>query len=49
MRIVFNSFSIKNRVIFIALAFTTFLFMEIVWRMGFEAIIGYFQVVEALK
>jgi len=26
-----------------------FISMEIVWRMCFEAMIGYFQVVEALK
>jgi hypothetical protein len=42
-------FSIKNRVYIFLLFFVAFIFGEIFLRMGFEAIIGYFQMVEALK
>ena len=46
---IFNSFSLKNRVLFIFFTIFAFLFMELFWRMGFEMIIGYFQMVQALK
>ena len=45
----FSSFSLKNRVLFILFMIFMFLFMELFWRMGFEAMIGYFQMVQALK
>ncbi len=45
----FSQLNFKNRVISILLMFFIFISMEIVWRMCFEAMIGYFQIIEALK
>jgi len=45
----FGTMSLKRK--FLSILFFIFIFisMEIVWRMCFEAMIGYFQMVEALK
>jgi len=45
----FGTMSLKRKVLSILLFVLIFVSMEIVWRMCFEAMIGYFQVVEALK
>ncbi len=45
----FGTMSIKRKVLSIALFVAMFISMEIVWRMCFEAMIGYFQMIEALK
>ncbi len=53
----FNSFllnlletmSLKRKVLSILLFIAMFISMEIVWRMCFEAMIGYFQMIDALK
>ncbi len=45
----FSRLSLKYRVISIFLMVLMFIFMEIVWRMCFEAMIGYFQIIEILK
>ncbi|NOZ89847.1 MAG: DUF4282 domain-containing protein [Epsilonproteobacteria bacterium] len=45
----FSQLNLKNRIISILLMFFMFISMEIVWRMCFEAMIGYFQMIESLK
>ena len=45
----FGTMSLKRKVISIALFIAIFISMEIVWRMCFEAMIGYFQMIDALK
>jgi len=45
----FGTMSLKRKVISISLMIIMFISMEIVWRMCFEAMIGYFQIIEALK
>ncbi len=45
----FGTMSLKRKLLSIALFVTMFISMEIVWRMCFEAMIGYFQMIEALK
>ena len=41
----FGTMSLKRKVLLIFI----FISMEIVWRMCFEAMIGYFQIIDALK
>ena len=45
----FGTMSLKRKVLSIALFVAMFISMEIVWRMCFEAMIGYFQMIEAIK
>jgi hypothetical protein len=45
----FGTMSLKRKVIYIALMIMIFISMEIVWRVCFEAMVGYFQMIEALK
>ena len=45
----FGTMSLKRKVLSVLLFVLMFLSMEIVWRMCFEAMIGYFQMIEALK
>jgi len=45
----FSQLNLKKRVLSILLMVFMFISMEIVWRMCFEAMIGYFQMIEALK
>ena len=45
----FGTMSLKRKIISILLFIAMFISMEIVWRMCFEAMIGYFQMIEALK
>ena len=45
----FGTISLKKRVLSIALFIAIFISMQIAWRMCFEAMIGYFQIIEALK
>jgi hypothetical protein len=45
----FGRLTLKRRVISILLMVMMFISMEIVWRMCFEAMIGYFQMVEHLR
>jgi len=45
----FGTMSFKRKVLSILLFTLMFISMEIVWRMCFEAMIGYFQMVESLK
>jgi len=45
----FGTMSLKRKVLSILLFILMFISMEIVWRMCFEAMIGYFQMIEALK
>jgi len=46
---IFNSIKIRNKWYFGIAFLLCFLVCEIFWRVGFEAIIGYFQMVEATK
>jgi len=45
----FGKLTLKRKLLSIVFAFLIFISMEIVWRMCFEAMIGYFQMVEATK
>jgi len=45
LRNLFGTMSLSKKLLFIFM----FISMEIVWRICFEAMIGYFQVIEALK
>jgi len=45
----FGTMSLKKRLLSILLFLFMFMSMEIVWRMCFEAMIGYFQIIESLK
>jgi len=49
LRNLFGTMSLKKRFLSMLLFIFMFISMEIVWRMCFEAMIGYFQVIEALK
>jgi Mn2+/Fe2+ NRAMP family transporter len=43
-----NLLNVKQKVLFIALFVTAFLFMELFWRMLFEFLIAYMQIRDAL-
>jgi len=45
----FGTMSLSKKLLSMLLFLFMFMSMEIVWRMCFEAMIGYFQVIEALK
>jgi len=45
----FGKMSLTKKLLSIVLFIFMFISMEIVWRMCFEAMIGYFQMIEALK
>jgi len=45
----FGELSLKSKILSILFMMAIFISMEIVWRMCFELMIGYFQMVEALK
>ena len=45
----FGTMSLKRKTILIALFVAMFISMEIVWRVCFEAMIGYFQMIDAIK
>ncbi len=45
----FGTMSLKRKVLLIFIFISMFISMEIVWRMCFEAMIGYFQMIDALK
>ncbi len=45
----FGKLSLKRKVLSIIFAIFAFISMEIVWRMCFEAMIGYFQIIEGIK
>ncbi len=49
LKSLFGQLSLKRRVLFILFMVFMFISMEIVWRMCFEAMIGYFQMVQAIK
>jgi hypothetical protein len=49
LKTLFGQLSLKRRIISILLMIMMFISMEIVWRMCFEAMIGYFQMIESLK
>ena len=44
-----GTMSLKRKVLSILLFIAMFISMEIVWRMCFEAMIGYFQMIENIK
>jgi len=46
---IFGKMSLTKKLLSIVLFIFMFISMEIVWRMCFEAMIGYFQMIEALK
>jgi len=46
---IFGKMSLKRKVLSILFMIVIFISMEIVWRICFEAMIGYFQMIEALK
>ena len=46
--LVWQSLSLKQKIIFIALFVMAFLFMELFWRMMFEFLIAYMQMRDAL-
>jgi len=45
----FGKMSLTKKLLSILMFIFMFISMEIVWRMCFEAMIGYFQMIEALK
>jgi len=45
----FGTMSLSKKLLSMLLFLFMFISMEIVWRICFEAMIGYFQVIEALK
>jgi len=45
----FGTMSLSKKLLSMLLFLFMFMSMEIVWRMCFEAMIGYFQIIEALK
>jgi hypothetical protein len=45
----FGKLSLKRKILSILILIMLFISMEIIWRMCFEAMIGYFQMIEALK
>jgi len=45
----FGTMSLTKKLLSVLLFLFMFISMEIVWRMCFEAMIGYFQIIEALK
>lgn len=47
--LIFKQLSQRDRIIVIVLLFLMFVAMEIIWRMMFEAMIGYFQMHDFLK
>ncbi len=49
LKSLFGQLSLKRRVLFILFMVFMFISMEIVWRMCFEAMVGYFQMVQAIK
>ncbi len=49
LKSLFGQLSLKRRVLFILFMLFMFISMEIVWRMCFEAMVGYFQMVQAIK
>ena len=49
LKTLFGTMSLKRRLLSIIFMILMFISMEIVWRICFEAMIGYFQMIEALK
>jgi len=45
----FGTMSLTKKLLSVLLFLFMFMSMEIVWRMCFEAMIGYFQIIESLK
>jgi hypothetical protein len=45
----FGKLTLKKKIVSILIIIMLFISMEIVWRMCFEVMIGYFQMIEALK
>ena len=45
---IWQSFSIKQKILFIAMFIVAFLFMELFWRILFEYLIAYMQMRDAL-
>jgi hypothetical protein len=45
----FGKLTLKRKILSILFMIMAFISMEIVWRMCFEAMIGYFQMIESLK
>jgi len=45
----FGSMSLQRKILSILMMIAMFIAMEIIWRMCFEAMIGYFQMIESLK
>ena len=43
----FNSLSFKYKILYIVFVVAGFIFLEIFWRIGFEFIIGYFELIKA--
>jgi hypothetical protein len=46
---IFRELNLTKKILSILFMIFLFISMEIVWRMCFEAMIGYFQMIEALK
>ena len=49
LKTLFGQLNLKRKILSILFLVILFISMEIVWRMCFEAMIGYFQMLEALK
>jgi len=49
LKSLFGRLNLKRRLLSIFFMVVVFISMEIVWRMCFEVMIGYFQIVDALK
>ena len=43
IKILYNAYTAKNKGLHLTLALLLFLFMQMIWRMIFEAMIGYFD------
>lgn len=48
-RQLYSSLSARNKIIFIAAFVGMFFFMELIWRMMFETMIGYYQMHDYLQ
>ena len=46
---VFKEFNKKEQVAVIIFLIGVFIFFEVLWRVGFEFIIGYFEIINSLK
>jgi len=49
MNLLFSKLTTKQKILSILISISLFIFLEILWRVCFEMIIGYFQLIESVK